>query len=285
MRTTSFWKIATPAICGTVICGAAILWYVYKEKTIQRKLAEEARVSRVSAEQGDPKAQCDLASMYYQGKGVQQDYAEAVGWWRKATDQGDPKAQYALGLMYHNGQGVPQDYAEAVGWYRKAADQGDGEAQYALGFMYRNGQAVPQDDAEAVRWFRKAADHGDAQAQRALASRRRVAVLRWVIIFVFFLSALLLVAVRPRRWGRETWVPWVLASLLCFATNELYFGSSTARILAERFLGTRHRVFFEWVLVIGFLGGGSVICGLCAIVELARGSKRGGDRGQPPTPP
>jgi TPR repeat protein len=85
---TSLWKIAAPVACVAVICGAAILWWVRKERATERKLAEDARVR---AEQGEAKAQFRLGYIYSQGKGVSQDYTEAVRWYRKAADQGDAK--------------------------------------------------------------------------------------------------------------------------------------------------------------------------------------------------
>src|SRR6202050_397625 len=100
---TSFRKIATAATCVAVICGAALFWWLHKEQATQRKLAEDARLSRVRAEQGDPKAQFDLGKMYSQGQGVQRDYTASVGWYRKAAEQGDPKAQFDLGKMYSQG--------------------------------------------------------------------------------------------------------------------------------------------------------------------------------------
>jgi TPR repeat protein len=104
---TSPRKIAALATCVAVICVAAILWQVYKEKAIHIRLAEDARMSRSSAEKGDAKAQFNLGKIYFHGQGVPQDYAEAVRWYRKAADQGYANAQYALGFMYHKGQGVP----------------------------------------------------------------------------------------------------------------------------------------------------------------------------------
>src|SRR3989442_10979132 len=62
---TSFWKIAAPVTCVADICDAAILWPVYKENAIERKLAEDARVR---AEQGDAKAQFKLASSITRAK-------------------------------------------------------------------------------------------------------------------------------------------------------------------------------------------------------------------------
>ncbi len=161
----SFWKIAVPVICVVAICGTAIVWHVYKQKKIERKLAEEARAFRVRAEQGDAKAEYDLGHTYYYGQGTPQDYAEALRWFREAADQGYAKANYGIGYMYYHGQGVPQDYAEALRSFRKGADQGDARAQYFLGFMYYRGDTVARDYAAAASWYRLAADQGDAKAQ------------------------------------------------------------------------------------------------------------------------
>jgi hypothetical protein len=162
------WKIAVPISCIALISGAAVAWQVLRVRANGLKLAQDATVCRVRAEQGDAKAEANLANMYSHGQGVPQDYAEAVRWYRKAADQGDPQGQDGLAFMYFRGQGVPQDYAEAVHWYRKAADQGYARSQYNLGNMYYYGQGLPQDRADAGRWYHKAADQGDEYAQRAL---------------------------------------------------------------------------------------------------------------------
>jgi hypothetical protein len=157
-----FGRIAATLACIALICGAAFAWHSYEVNSHERKRADAARVS---AEQGDAKAQVDLATMYYHGQGVRQDYAEAALWYRKAADQGNAIAQNAIGSMYYYANGVPQDYAEAARWYRKAADQGYARAQYNLGLLYDRGQGVPQDYAEGLRWYRKAADQGNARAE------------------------------------------------------------------------------------------------------------------------
>ena len=136
------------------------LFFAYGEE-----YEEAVKWSRIAAEQGHAKAQCNLGGMYANGRGVPKDYREAVKWYRMAAEQGDAVAQYNLGVAYDNGQGVPQDYAEAVKWYRKAADQGDAGAQYNLGNSYYNGRGVPQDYAEAVKWYRMAAGQGYVHAQ------------------------------------------------------------------------------------------------------------------------
>jgi hypothetical protein len=202
-----FWKIAALVTCIIAICGAAVTWHVHKAKANER-LVEDARVSRVSAEHGDARAETRLGSMYDLGQGVPRDYSEAMCWYRKAADQGDAHAQYDIGYLYERGRGVPQDYTEALRWYHKAADQGEAwaqasigdmyynnrgvqqdravaaswyrkaadrglaKAQYDLGYMYYHGQGVPQDLAEADRWYHKAADQGYQNAQRALGLRR-----------------------------------------------------------------------------------------------------------------
>ena len=72
---------------------------------------------------------------------------------RTLADDGDPKAQYALGSMYRYGQGVPRDYSEAVTWWRRAADQGVVDAQFALGNLYAGGTGVARDSVQAYMWF------------------------------------------------------------------------------------------------------------------------------------
>jgi TPR repeat protein len=113
-------------------------------------------VCRKAAEQGNAKAQFNLAVMYDSGKGIRQDYAKAVKWYRKAAEQGNAKAQFNLAVMYQNGKGVWQDYAKAVKWYRKAAEQGNAKAQFNLAVMYDSGHGVLQSSAVAADWYYKA---------------------------------------------------------------------------------------------------------------------------------
>jgi hypothetical protein len=162
------WRIGVAVSCVVLISGAAITWHFVEARVADRKLAADATARRARAEQGDAKAQSDLASMYYHGKGVPQDYAEAARWYRRAAEQGNVKAEYGLGYMYSQRQGLPRDYTEAANWYRKAAEQGDTKAQDGIAFLFYQGQGVTQDYTEAVRWYHKAADQGDAMAQDGL---------------------------------------------------------------------------------------------------------------------
>ena len=99
--------------------------------------------------------------MYEHGQGVPQDYKEAVRLYRLSAEQGDAKAQNNLALMYEDGLGVPQDYKEAVRLYRLSAEQGIAQAQFTLGLMYDFGQGVPQDYALAHMWFNLCGSSGD----------------------------------------------------------------------------------------------------------------------------
>ena len=66
--------------------------------------------------------------MYYNGLGVPQDYKEAIKWYRLTAEQGDAKAQYNLGNMYAKGTGVLQDYALAHMWFNLSGSNGDKDA-------------------------------------------------------------------------------------------------------------------------------------------------------------
>ena len=86
------------------------------------------------------------------------DYEQAASFFRLSAEQGNPVAQNNLAFMYRNGVGVAQDYEEAVKWYRLSAEQGVARAQYKLALMYDEGEGVTQDDQEAVRWYRLSAE-------------------------------------------------------------------------------------------------------------------------------
>ncbi len=172
-----FWKNALAFLIVAGLCAAAITWQVHKARTDESRLADAskkamnaARLCRGRAEQGDPKAESELAYMYSRGQGVAQSYDEALRWRRKAADQGYAEGEAGLGYMYFHGQGVAQDYAEAIRWYRVAADQGSANAENSMALMYEQGLGVPQDYGQSLRWYRKAADQGYASAEYNLGN-------------------------------------------------------------------------------------------------------------------
>ncbi|MCF8082246.1 MAG: trypsin-like peptidase domain-containing protein [Deltaproteobacteria bacterium] len=129
---------------------------------------EAAKWFRKAAERGEPSSQFNLGLMYLKGIGVLRDHANAAKWFRKAAEQGHVRAQYNLGVRYSKGEGVSKNYSESFKWFQKAAEQGHPYAQYVVGGMYSKGYGVPQDNAQAAKWYSKAAMQGNVSAQRNL---------------------------------------------------------------------------------------------------------------------
>ena len=140
-------------------------------KVLNLQIAVQSKLQfyRKEADHGDPRAQSELALMYYEGQGAKKDYGEAVKWYRKAAEQGHAPAQHAMGVMHSAGLGVGQDPTAAVGWFRKSAAQGNALAENSLGNSYMQGIGVSKDPGQAVRWYRSAAERGLPEAQHNLA--------------------------------------------------------------------------------------------------------------------
>ena len=110
--------------------------------------------------------------MYLNGHGVSQDSTEADKWFRLSAAQGNAKAQAHLGALYGSGQGVPQDYATARQWYEQAAVQGYASAQNNLGVLYRDGHGLPQEDVRAYMWFNLAVPRLTGDEQKLAVNNR-----------------------------------------------------------------------------------------------------------------
>lgn len=95
---------------------------------------------------------------------TQGDYHTAFELWKPLAEQGDAKAQYNLAKMYDQGKGVKQDYQQAAKWSQKAAEQGYAEAQFILGTMYYQGEGVKRNHKQAKIWFGKACDNRNQSA-------------------------------------------------------------------------------------------------------------------------
>ena len=59
---------------------------------------------------------------------------------RLLAEQGDAKAQFNLALRYKKGKDVEIDLSKAVEWYAKAAQQGLASAQNNLAVCYEHGK-------------------------------------------------------------------------------------------------------------------------------------------------
>lgn len=137
---------------------------------------------------------CNEANGY-----VPQDVDGALQWWRAAAEQGDSRAQVNLAYLYLTGRNIPYDgtpisdpawnerrderqkkiseqAGEAKKWLRLAADGGDVGAQFVLGWMHYTNLPSSTDKArasvrdrelaEAAKWCLKAAEQGHAEAQK-----------------------------------------------------------------------------------------------------------------------
>jgi uncharacterized protein len=107
------------------------------------------------------------------------DLEKAVALLRVSAGNGDPRAQYNLALLYDNGKGVAESKVEAAKWYRRAAEQGHARAQIELGSSRALGEGVPFDYVEAYKWLTLGAARISDEKQRATAEsvRRSVASL------------------------------------------------------------------------------------------------------------
>ena len=109
---------------------------MFEESSAQQKLSELF----AKAEQGDAKAQCQLASRYQYGNGVEQSDEEAAKWYRKAAEQGNVEAQFRLACCYEQGKGVKKSLGEALKWYKKAGRSGDKIARERAQLLLKSGK-------------------------------------------------------------------------------------------------------------------------------------------------
>ena len=114
---------------------------------------------QILAEDGQERAQYNVAWMYAYGVGTLKDYKASVAWYKKAAEQDYVHAQYNLANMFLRGD--VRNVEEAVYWFRRAAEQDDAPAQYNLGLMYANGKGVTKDMAQCKIWIKKAAENND----------------------------------------------------------------------------------------------------------------------------
>jgi hypothetical protein len=85
------------------------------------------------------------------------------------AEQGDPKAQTELAVKYEHAEGVTKDFQKANRLYCRAARQGYAEAQFKLGWVYANARGVPRDEGVAAELFKMAAEQGHEHAAKLLA--------------------------------------------------------------------------------------------------------------------
>ncbi len=136
-------------------------------RTITQDLAASARWFERSAAQGFAPAAYRLGNMYENGTGVEADLEKARFWYEKAAGYGNRMSMHNLASILAGGGVGEQDFASAAVWFEKAAGLGLTDSQFNLGMLYARGLGVAQDLANSYKWFSIAAEAGDQDAMQA----------------------------------------------------------------------------------------------------------------------
>jgi hypothetical protein len=107
------------------------------------------------AQQGDARADSQLALMYGLGLGVDEDVAEAQRWHEKAALDGSNLAAVELGNQYLHPPDQAPNYGKAFRWFKVAADRNDAEGQLQVSIFYEHGLGVAQDEDQAQYWLNR----------------------------------------------------------------------------------------------------------------------------------
>jgi len=86
------------------------------------------------------------------GISVPKDVSQAFRWYQKAAQQGDSRAQNNLAGLYEEGAAVPKDFEEAMKWYKLAAEQGNGNSYVNLAQLYAGARGFKPDYGQAYFW-------------------------------------------------------------------------------------------------------------------------------------
>lgn len=150
------------------------LKFIYKE-VMSNRYATIAKKYEIAARNGSPKAQFELAQLFYSGNGVVWDVNNARKWYRKAAahyeklaENGDKNAQLIVGDCLCYGETSEGLRAKSHHWYMLAAEAGLSEAQVALGNAYKNGIGSKVHLSKAVIWYEKASQAGNIEAKYTL---------------------------------------------------------------------------------------------------------------------
>jgi hypothetical protein len=130
--------------------------------------ADEITELKNRAQNGEAKAQIELAIRLRDGKGVTKNDADAMQWAHKAADAGNADAQDFVGFAYLRGAVVKRNTALAIAYFKEAADE-SAQAAFNLGQCYFGAQGTEQDCAKALEYWEKAASKGHGRAAAAAA--------------------------------------------------------------------------------------------------------------------
>lgn len=147
-----------------------ILGQMYDEgKVVPRDLTKAFNYHLDGAMKGSVLSQFSVALAYQVGRGTAINYAKAVQWYRLSADEGFPPAQANLAgiLMVGNGE-VRAEPIEGFKWYKKAAVSGHERAQMGVAISYYTGLGAPKDYVEAYAWANLAAASGKVERSKEL---------------------------------------------------------------------------------------------------------------------
>lgn len=152
---SSSWTRGRGAVLSLLLCATAAGG---AEVDYRLQAVFERRLER--AEQGDTRAQYQVADMLLKGRGVLVDLPAARRWFAEAARRGLVKAKFKLGYMYLKGLGGEADPGRALPFMRAAAEAGYAPARFYLGEMYALGQGVERDSARAITWIKASTEEG-----------------------------------------------------------------------------------------------------------------------------
>lgn len=122
-----------------------------------------------AAEDGDLKAQHQLALIYIQGEAVPQNFAEAEKWLRKASEADHLPSKRELGILIASGSVKGKYETEAYDLLIGPLDRLDPRSVYYLALMYENGKGVEKDILNSIRLYGIAASLGYPGAEEDYA--------------------------------------------------------------------------------------------------------------------
>jgi TPR repeat protein len=154
-------------------------YYSGNEKFFIRKVLEVYKIDtekynrdvaqlKPLAASGDPKAQYQLASVYFDGPDAKELIPKTLKLYESSAKQGFSEAQYYLGVIYDKGRGVAKDDEKAREWYRIAAHNNHSNGQFNYGVFLMQGRGGPKNENKAWDWIKKSSAQGNSSAQKAL---------------------------------------------------------------------------------------------------------------------
>jgi uncharacterized protein len=145
------WIVLVPMLALQVACSD----YQKARRAYEvGQFTEALTILEKLAQQGDSKAQYEVALMYLQGIGTQVNPERGGYWMLAAANNGNTTAMIEVGGRHEHGVNAEQNPMIAFTWYRRAAIAGDSIGRFKLATLYEQGIAVPQDLPRAYAWYR-----------------------------------------------------------------------------------------------------------------------------------